>query len=84
MRVNTQPTLIERRTRRMATVFLIIFTLILMVVGYFSYRAEARKITETQYQILATIGKLKSEQIQQWRKERSAEMTRAPNYALPL
>lgn len=84
MRVNTQPTLIERRTRRMATVFLIIFTLILTVVGYFSYRAEARKITETQYQILAAIGKLKSEQIQQWRKERSAEITRAANDALTI
>jgi len=74
----------ERRTRRGAAGVFVIVALFLTGVGYWSYRAEEKKITTAQYQTLAAIGELKSGQIQQWRKERRAEIARAAKDSLTL
>ena len=77
MRMNTQSSPKERRARLCAVGILLVFALGLMGVGYWSYRVEVGKIADGYYQMLAAINNLKSLQIQQWRKERTAEIERA-------
>ena len=63
---------------------LAVFTLLLVGVGSLSYRGEVGKIADVHYQTLAAINNLKSLQIQQWRKERAAEIERAAKDSLTI
>ncbi len=53
-----------------------VITLALIAGGYGFYRVAADKIREENHQALAAIGELKSNQIQQWRKERQQDAER--------
>ena len=54
-----------------------VLALILMAAGYGFFLAEVAKITREKYQVLSSIGGLKANQIQLWRKARLADVTRA-------
>ncbi|MBI5577953.1 MAG: PAS domain S-box protein [Deltaproteobacteria bacterium] len=43
--------------------------------GYWYYRKEAKEIRHEKYQAISAIGRLKSAQIQQWRKERLGDIS---------
>ncbi len=45
-------------------------TLVLLVGGYAYYRIEADAIQQAQYGAVAAVGRLKADEIQQWRRER--------------
>ena len=52
---------------------------LLMAAGYWSYRAHVEEVTLGKYQELSSIGELKAQQIQQWRKVRLGDATSAAN-----
>lgn len=62
-------------------------TLALLAGGYAYYRSETERIRQEKYQEIAAIGKLKAQQIQQWRRERLGDISRsskAPFFAQGL
>ena len=61
--------------RAWATVFAVV-SAVLLAGGYGYYRMEAQRIHQEEYQNLAAIAKMKSEQILRWRKERLADAAR--------
>jgi len=65
-----------RTVRRIATAVFWVTTLMVIVIGYWYYRAEMAQITHEEHQTLSAIGELKAKQIQQWRKERLVEAGR--------
>ena len=78
------PELHVRRAIRAASGVFAGIALIVIGLSCWYYQAEADKITRAQYQSLAAIGQLKSDQIQQWRKERLAEIERAAKDSLTI
>jgi hypothetical protein len=72
----------DPRSRNVAVAAFVIITVILVGVGYWYYQSEKKEITHEKHQILTAIGELKAKQIQQWRKERVAEVERAAKDAL--
>ncbi|MFZ4779023.1 MAG: PAS domain S-box protein, partial [Terrimicrobiaceae bacterium] len=64
-------------SRNMAVAAFVIIAAILVGVGSWYYQSEKKEIIHEKYQTLAAIGELKAKQIQQWRKERVAEVERA-------
>ncbi len=75
MRGNKLP--VDHRNRGVAFAVFVIITLLLTGIGYLIFRQESEEITREKYQALASVGELKSEQIQQWRKDRLSEASRA-------
>ena len=59
----------------------VLFAVILVSLGTWYYHVDKQEITREKHEILAAIGKLKSQQVQQWQKERVAEAERAANDA---
>lgn len=53
-----------------------VFTLVLSIAGYAYYRHETARIREEKHSDLRAIAKLKVGQIQEWRKERLADVAR--------
>lgn len=80
MRAKKLPT--DLRNRGVAVAVFVMIVILLTGIGYLFYRQEAAEITQEKYQTLSSIGELKSEQIQQWRKERLGEASRAARDAL--
>ena len=72
----------DPRTRTVAAVAFAIIAATLMGLGHWYYQAEKGEIIREQFQTLTAIGELKAKQIQQWRKERKAEVERAAKDAL--
>ncbi|MFZ4774081.1 MAG: PAS domain S-box protein [Terrimicrobiaceae bacterium] len=70
------------RSRNIAAGIFALIALVLLGAGYLYYRVETAEITRERCQILAAIGELKSQQIQQWRKEHIDQATRAANDSL--
>ena len=56
-----------------------ILAVILVSLSFWYYKVDKEAITREKYATLASISELKSRQIQQWRKERVAEVERAAN-----
>ncbi|MBL0311537.1 MAG: PAS domain S-box protein [Holophagaceae bacterium] len=56
--------------RRISLVVFVASTIGLLAAGYWYFRAEANNIRRTKHEELAAICKMKSAQIQRWRKER--------------
>ena len=65
-----------RAARRNAIVAFTVITLALLAAGSAVYRQEAERIRKSQYAFLRSISELKAGQIEQWRKERSADARR--------
>ncbi|HVA57359.1 MAG TPA: ATP-binding protein [Gemmatimonadaceae bacterium] len=62
-------------------------TIVLMAAGYWVYRVEADEIHRAQFSAVAAVGQLKSDQIEQWRRERSVDAAvaaRDPAFAIAL
>ncbi len=55
---------------------LAVVTLALIAGGYWYYRAETEHVRQEKYREIATIGKLKADQIERWRKERQRDADR--------
>ena len=72
----------DSRTRRLALAAFAAIAGLLIGLGYWHYRSEREGITREECQTLAAIGELKAKQIQQWRKERVAEVERAAKDSL--
>ena len=64
-------------SRGLWTVLFIIMALTLLAGGYWYYRTETGRIRQAKYEELSAIGKLKSGQIEQWRKERIGDVERS-------
>jgi len=54
----------------------VIITLVLLGGGYCYYRAQAEAVRQSSYENIATIAKMKVEQIVQWRRERLMDVAR--------
>ena len=52
----------------------ILASLALLIGGYTYYQSEAERIRQVKYQELAAIGKLKADQIKDWRDERLRDL----------
>jgi two-component system, cell cycle sensor histidine kinase and response regulator CckA len=52
----------------------ILACLALLIVGYTYYQSEAERIRQEKYQELAAVGKLKADQIKEWRDERLRDL----------
>jgi PAS domain S-box-containing protein len=52
-----------------------VIALTVLAGGYWYYRAETEGVRQQQYQAIAAVGELKASQIQQWRKDRLADVT---------
>ncbi len=63
----------------MAAVGVLAVSMGLVFGGYAYYLAEREEISKEEYHALVVIGDLKIKQIQQWRKERTADVVRAAN-----
>jgi len=74
----------DYQNRKVAVLIFVLFAAILTGFGYWYYQGAKQKISWEKYQTLAAIGELKSKQIQQWRKERLAEVERAAKDELTL
>ncbi len=55
---------------------LALITLALIAGGYWYYCGETERIRQEKYQAIAAVGKLKSDQIERWRKERQRDADR--------
>jgi len=66
----------DPRTRSVALAAVAVAAVILAGLGFWFYQAEKGEITHKQLQALTAVGELKARQIQQWRKERVAEVER--------
>jgi len=73
MTASALPIGITRKT--LASAFVVI-TMVLMGGGYWYYHAQAKAIRQRNYENIATIAKMKVEQIVQWRKERLSDAKR--------
>ena len=67
----------NRSASRRAAVVFVFIALMLVLMGYWYYRAEMTKMLQEKSQELAAIAELKASQIQLWRKERWSEGRKA-------
>ncbi|AGA29069.1 sensor histidine kinase [Singulisphaera acidiphila] len=75
----TSPELRAGPARRTWLAVFIAITMALLAGGDWYYRQERDRIHQAEYQAIAAIGALKAGQIQQWRKERLADVTVVAN-----